>query len=61
MRRGADPWRGWFPGMSVEVLLDTYGHHQPEFLHGAANAITSMHRVSVAESVADLEQDQVRQ
>jgi hypothetical protein len=31
-----------------------HGYH-PDFLHGAANAITSKHRVSVVESVVDLE------
>jgi hypothetical protein len=42
MQRGADPWKAaGFPGMSVEVLLDTYGHHHPEFLRDAAAAITS--------------------
>ena len=44
-----------FLGMSAEVLLGTYGHHHPDFLHGAANAITSKHRVSVVESVVDLD------
>lgn len=44
-----------FLGMSAEVLLGTHGHHHPDFLHGAANAITSKHRVSVVESVVDLE------
>jgi hypothetical protein len=28
-----------FLGMSPEVLQDTYGHHHPEHLHGAAAAI----------------------
>ena len=41
--------------MSAEVLLGTYGHHHPDFLHGAANAITTKHRVSVVESVVGLE------
>jgi hypothetical protein len=44
-----------FLGMPAEVLLATYGHHHPDFLHGAANAITSKHRVSVVESAVDLE------
>jgi hypothetical protein len=35
--------------MSAEVLLGTYGHHQPDFLHGAANAIISKHRASVVD------------
>src|SRR6185295_6060016 len=39
MQRGADPWKAsGFLGMSVEVLLDTYGHHHPEFLREAAAA-----------------------
>jgi len=42
MQRGADPWKSaGFLGMSVEVLLDTYGHHHPEFLREAAAAITT--------------------
>ena len=42
MQRGADPWKAaGFLGMSVEVLLDTYGHHHPEFLREAAAAITT--------------------
>ena len=42
MQRGLDPWKAaGFLGMSVEVLLDTYGHHHPEFLREAAAAITT--------------------
>lgn len=56
MQRGVPVWEAaGFLGMSAEVLLSTYGHHHPDFLHGAANAITSKHRVSVVESVVDLE------
>jgi hypothetical protein len=44
-----------FLGMSAEVSLTTYGHRHPDFLHGAANAMTSKHRVSAVESVVDLE------
>jgi hypothetical protein len=44
-----------FLGMSAEVLLGTYGHHHPDFLHGVANAITTKHQVSVVESVVGLE------
>jgi integrase len=52
MQRGVPVWEAaGFLGMSAEVLLGTYGHHHPDFLHGAANAITSKHRVSVVESV----------
>jgi integrase len=56
MQRAVPVWEAaGFLGMSAEVLLGTYGHHHPDFLHGAANAITSKHRVSVVESVVDLE------
>jgi len=56
MQRGVPVWEAaGFLGMSAEVLLTTYGHHHPDFLHGAANAITSKHRVSVVESVVDLD------
>jgi integrase len=42
MQRGADPWKAaGFLGMSVEVLLDTYGHHHPEFLQEAAAVIAT--------------------
>jgi hypothetical protein len=54
MQRGVPVWEA-AGGMSAEVLLGTYGHHHPDFLHGAAHAITSKHRVSVIESVVDLE------
>jgi integrase len=60
MQRDVPVWEAaGFLGMSAEVLLGTYGHHHPDFLHGAANAITSKHRVSVVESVVDL--DSVRE
>jgi integrase len=49
MQRGADPWKAaGFLGMSVEVLLDTYGHHHPEFLRDAAAAITSKPKQNVS-------------
>jgi hypothetical protein len=44
-----------FLGMSAEVLPGTYGHHHPDFLHGAADANASTHRVSAVESVVELE------
>jgi hypothetical protein len=56
MRCGVPVWEaaGFF-GMSAKVPLATYDHPHPDFLHGAANAITSKHRVSVVEAVVDLE------
>jgi integrase len=57
MQRGAPLWEAaGFLGMSVEVLQENYGHHHPDFMHGAAKAITSKSRqVSVVETVVDLE------
>jgi integrase len=41
MQRGVPLWEAaGFLGMSVEVLQDNYGHHHPDFMQGAANAIT---------------------
>ncbi len=56
MQRGVPIWEAaGFLGMSPEVLQETYGHHHPEFLQGAAVAIGQKGRyVSVAETVAGL-------
>jgi hypothetical protein len=52
--RRADLGGGGFLGMSPEVLQDTYGHHHPDHLQGAAAAIGQKSRyVSVVESVVD--------
>lgn len=56
MQRGVPVWEAaGFLGMTAGVLPGTYGYHHPDFLHGAANAITFKHRVSVVESVVGLE------
>jgi integrase len=59
MQRGVTIWEAaGFLGMSPEVLQDTYGHHHPDHLHGAAAAIGQKGRyVSVAETVVDLTED----
>jgi hypothetical protein len=54
MQRGVPVWEA-AGGMSAEVLLGTYGHHHPDFLHGAASVITAKHWVSVVETVVGLE------
>jgi len=42
MQRGAPMWQAaGFLGMSEKTLRDTYGHHHPEHLRGAADAIGS--------------------
>ena len=55
MQRGVPIWESaGFLGMSPEVLQDTYGHHHPDFLQGAATAIGQKDRyVLVVESVVD--------
>jgi hypothetical protein len=48
MQRGVAVWEAaGLLGMSAEILLSTYGHHHPGFLHRTVNAITSTQRVSV--------------
>jgi hypothetical protein len=56
MQRGVPIWEAaGFPGMSPEVLQQTYGHHHPDYLHNAAAAIGQKSRyVSGAESGVDL-------
>lgn len=45
MQAGADLWEAaGFLGMTPEVLLQTYGHHHPDFQADAAEAITSKAR-----------------
>ena len=60
MQRGVPIWEAaGFLGMSAEVLQNTYGHHHPDYLQGAASAITQKERyVSVAKTVANLTEDQ---
>lgn len=39
MQAGVDPFEaGGYLGMSIEVLLEVYGHHHPDFQHNAANS-----------------------
>jgi integrase len=39
MQAGTDPWEAaGFLGMTVETLMNRYGHHHPDFLSGARNA-----------------------
>jgi integrase len=41
MQLGTDPWEAaGFLGMSVKVLIDTYGHHHPDYMKEASGAIT---------------------
>jgi integrase len=54
MQAGVAVWQAaGYLGMSAEVLDRVYGHHSPDYLQGAAAAITGKNRgnVSVVESV----------
>jgi integrase len=54
MQRGVSIWQAaGYLGMSPETLARVYGHHSPDHLKGAANAIgtKSIRNVSVVESV----------
>ncbi|RRH89563.1 site-specific integrase [Mesorhizobium tamadayense] len=45
MQQGSDPWAAaGFLGMTVQVLIQTYGHHHPDFQADAAEAIVSKAR-----------------
>ncbi|MBK3664901.1 site-specific integrase [Bradyrhizobium diazoefficiens] len=57
MQRGAALWEAaGFLGMSVEVLQENYGHHHPDYMQGAATAITAKARtIPVVETVVSLE------
>jgi integrase len=45
MQRGADPWQAaGYLGMSLEVLLNTYGHHHPDYWSDAVEKIAMRER-----------------
>jgi integrase len=47
MQRGADPWQAaGYLGMSLDVLLNTYGHHHPNYLSDAVEKIAKAKRRS---------------
>jgi hypothetical protein len=40
MQRGTDPWQAaGYLGMSLDVLLNTYRHHHPDYLSDAVEKI----------------------
>lgn len=40
MKKGADPWQvAGYLGTSLDVLLNTYGHHHPDYLSDAVEKI----------------------
>jgi len=47
MQRGADPWQAaGYLGMSLDVLLNTYGHHHPDYLADAVEKIARRERTA---------------
>lgn len=45
MQRGADPWQAaGYLGMSLDVLVDTYGRHHPDYLADAVEKIAKRER-----------------
>ena len=60
MQRGVPIWQAaGYLGMSVEVLEQTYGHHHPDYMRSAAQAITSKQsqNVSLVISLVEPESD----
>jgi hypothetical protein len=52
MQSGTSPWEAaGYLGMTVEMLLERYGHHHPDHLSGARKSFAK-HRDAVAEAVA---------
>ncbi|SDI98052.1 Phage integrase family protein [Bradyrhizobium sp. Rc2d] len=50
MQRGADPWQAaGYLGMSLEVLLNTYGHHHPDYLSDAIDKIAKRDSYTASE------------
>ncbi|EHK53624.1 tyrosine-type recombinase/integrase [Allomesorhizobium alhagi] len=49
MQAGADVWEAaGFLGMTTETLIETYGHHHPDFQSDAAEKITSKRAIAKA-------------
>jgi len=52
MQLGVSTWEAaGFLGMSEKTLRDVYGHHHPDYLHGAANAISARKPISLVNSL----------
>jgi hypothetical protein len=54
MQLGVGEWQAsGFLGMNVETLRNVYGHHHPDYLREAADAIGSHKPVSLVISLVD--------
>ena len=52
MQIGVSTWEAaGFLGMSEKTLRDVYGHHHPDYLHRAANAIGTKKPISLVNSL----------
>jgi len=52
MQIGVSTWEAaGFLGMSEKTLRDVYGHHHPDYLHRAANAIGTKKPISLSNSL----------
>ena len=49
MQRGVPMWQAaGYLGMSVQMIERTYGHHHPDYMRSAAQAITSKQQQNVS-------------
>jgi integrase len=61
MQRGVPIWQAaGYLGMSAEMLDRVYGHHSPDHLKGAANAITGKNTANVSVVVSVVGKRQAR-
>ena len=63
MQRGVPIWQAaGYLGMSAEMIERTYGHHHPDYMRGAAQAITSKQskNVSLVVSLVEPKNDRTK-
>jgi integrase len=63
MQRGVPIWQAaGYLGMSAQMIERTYGHHHPDYMRGAAQAITSKQsqNVSLVVSLVEPENDRTK-
>ena len=63
MQRGVPIWQAaGYLGMSAQMIERTYGHHHPDYMRGAAQAITSKQsqNVSLVVSLVEPENDRMK-
>jgi integrase len=61
MQRGVPIWQAAGRlGMSAEMIERTYGHHHPDYMRAAAQAITSKRNVPLVVSLVEPEKAQMK-